>query len=932
MPAGHAAGDTLLMFALTDDNSTPTAPTGWKFSSSTSAGASTTSLFRPRLSLFWTTDTGALGSSVSLSFSTASYPAGSPYVLACVLAYTGCDQSSPIGETGIVGTTDNSPTRAHMQLTSSLANDWLITIRGASSGSPAPTFTCSVGTDAERVDDNDGFPELAFAIYDSAAALPAGLQTQRSTTASRTSSWGSILGSVMLRPASTPAAAVAQAPAVTAAGTAYNASVTAVSGPWDACGTLPDYTFAIDWENSGSLASPGAVLTSNSYVRQGSTGWATGSGTLTWMSADQMRALGIKNLAMLHMVPNGTSATGGINSTPHTAVGSVVPGQTYVADGWVYSPAGWADMRAAIDWYDASDVFISTGGLATATVVPAGQFTRLTQSLIAPAGASRASVRIRHAGTPPATAHYYAWGVLLADPAVPGTYMAPSPGGDVTRDILDGGFPVEYGRDQTRQLSPTKIGSSSFSLNNTLRTYSPEYTAGPLFGDLDPARTMAGQVIFQGAAFPLGTRQIDDYNIHADRDNRTVDFSFLDGLKALDGVTLSTEVYQGQRTGDLINLILDLAGWTGGRDIDPGATIVPWWWAEGTSAFAAIEDLVSSEGPPSIAYVDLSNTFVFRDRHHRILRTRSSVSQATFAAKMVDCAAPAVTGLSFTPPFDYAHGWRDIVNTVDFDVSERSLSLFPSAVWTSDSSVSLGIGESYSVTVSGSDPFLNAIAPVAGTDYTLTGAGTVQVTLSRTSGQSATISILAIGGSVTLTGLQLRAQALSVTRVTRVSRSDTESVTSHGPRAYPSTVPWANTQDAYAIAGLILLHYAKRRPTVQLRVVASDAEHYVQILRRAVSDRIHLVNAEMGIDDDFFVEQITHTIERINPPGQPPVHSVVFGCEKDLTVISNPFRFDTRGAGFDQGVFDPISSDRAGTTFVFDDPVTGMFDIGLYGT
>jgi hypothetical protein len=135
--------------------------------------------------------------------------------------------------------------------------------------------------------------------------------------------------------------------------------------------------------------------------------------------------------------------------------------------------------------------------------------------------------------------------------------------------------------------------------------------------------------------------------------------------------------------------------------------------------------------------------------------------------------------------------------------------------------------------------------------------------------------------------------------------------------------------DADAIAGAILLRYAQRRPTVQLRVVTEDPIHFLQVVSRTIGDRIHILNGEMGLDDDFFVERITHQIQRINVPGRPPVHSVILGCEKAGVQSSNPFRFDVRGAGFDQGIFDPIQADNPFTVFVFD---TSTFDSSQFGT
>jgi hypothetical protein len=447
---------------------------------------------------------------------------------------------------------------------------------------------------------------------------------------------------------------------------------------------------------------------------------------------------------------------------------------------------------------------------------------------------------------------------------------------------------------------------------------------------------MRATVEFNGQTHALFSGRIDDYDVHADYGDRTAEFTFLDALNDLSGIKLSTGVYGSMRTGELVNTILDLVGWTAGRDIDEGATVVRYWWAEGADALGAINDLVKSEGPPALAYVDPSGTFVFRDRHHRLLRTQSREVRAYFSGgRLGDCEAdPPATGYDFTKPFTYSHGWRDVVNSVTFDVEERAPSAALEAVWTDESTYTLAAGQSVDIEVSGSDPFVDAVTPVVGTDvvYTTTGGGTVSVLLSRTSGASARLTLRAVGGPVTVTTFQLRARPLTVQRTVKVSMTDPGSITRHGERAYPEGAPWAGTADAEAIASMVLLHYARRRPTVQLRVVSQDPAHLVQVLQRTVSDRVHITHEEMGLDSDFFVERVTHSIQRLGRPGKAPVHSVVLGCERDLEAPTNVFTFDKRGAGFDEGVFDLAPADNPATVFIFDDPVQGRFDTGILGT
>lgn len=155
----------------------------------------------------------------------------------------------------------------------------------------------------------------------------------------------------------------------------------------------------------------GNLLTTNPFMTVDATGWTTSSSSIAWTQA-VVHPAAKPNQGSILVTPDGVSASGGVASTPRTAAGTITPGASYVAMGWVYSPGGWSDLRAVVDFYDASSVFLSSG-LGSGTAVAAGTWTFLAQTLVAPASSSRASVRIRHGGTPASSAVYYAWGIRL---------------------------------------------------------------------------------------------------------------------------------------------------------------------------------------------------------------------------------------------------------------------------------------------------------------------------------------------------------------------------------------------------------------------------------------------------------------------------------------------------------------------------------------
>lgn len=762
MPGGVVAGDALLLVSVTDNRLDETiVSAGWTFLGF--AGRHDQSSFQlwSKINFWWKVASGSEGANQQVSYSSLAYPFGTPNLVAFIIAWSGAHATSPFIDFGADSTTASTATVDHPIINVTDANSWLITVR-ATSDNGNDTFTCSVGGDSERVDDNDGLSEISVALYDSNATVSTGPSTLRQTTASSSLTWGSSMATISVRPPTPAGSTSAPAEQAAATGTAYNATVSIVQPDWACTPTIADYLMGIDWSNDG----------------------------------------------------------------------------------------------------DYSDT-----------------------------------------------------------------------GEDVTADVISGGVSISYGRDQDRQLSPASVGRMSYVLNNSTKKYSPENTGSPLSGTLDPARPAKAQVTFSGNVYPLFNGRIDEYTVNSDRTDRTASFTFLDGLSLLQASRLSTQVYQAKRTGELVGIILDLVGWTGPRDLDVGATFVKYWWLEGTDAFAALQDLVRSEGPPAVAYVAPDGTFTFRDRHHRILRDESRSSQGSFAAEGVDCDSPVITGgLDYTAPFVYERGWRDIINSVSIDVEERQADADPTAVWTSDQTITLDSGQSVSLGVSASDPFINALDPVSGTDFIKVGAGVVTASLNQTSGQSVVVTYMCTGGSATVSTLQVRAQAIPVIRTSKVSTTDSSSVIAHGRKDYPDSIPWANLNDANAIAGLILLNYANPRPLVKLRIAAKDPAHFGQILNRTVSDRITIRNDEMGLNSDFFVERVEHTISRMWAD-RPPVHSVVLGCEKDIfTPPLNPFTFDKKGAGFDDGVFDVSGSDQGDRVFIFDHPTQGQFDYGQFAT
>lgn len=494
-----------------------------------------------------------------------------------------------------------------------------------------------------------------------------------------------------------------------------------------------------------------------------------------------------------------------------------------------------------------------------------------------------------------------------------GTYQ------DHTADVQrEAGLEAQYGRDQSTALAPTVSGTASVTFENRDGKFSPRNPSSVLYGKLKPGRDVRITRTLDGVTYTLFAGQTDDQPITPDYDNRTVSLSLLDPLAKLRGTNISTPVFSGLRTGEAIAKVLDAAGWPEAkRELDPGATYIRWWWEEGTDALTAIDRLLQSEGSPALLTVGPSGSIVFRDRHHRMTRDTSLTAQTTFRA--VNGIEPVMS----RPGFTYDEAWRNIVNKATVEVETRSPGGLQ-AIWTADSGLTLAAGEIRTINISGSDPFINALAPVAGTDFTTTRGAIASTRLIRDSGASTALVITNSAVTTVLETLQVRAYPLAVVNTVQIQAEDSESVDEYGPREFPAEIPWCSVYDAEAVVGLTVSQRSTPLPIITARfVVGNNATRAHAILSRDLSDRVRIIEPNTYTDGDFYVESLQHQLTDTYD------HEVVVGLEGVPTTVTPVFRFDTAGQGFDAGLFG-AGTDDAATMFRFDGAVGHRFDEGVF--
>lgn len=197
--------------------------------------------------------------------------------------------------------------------------------------------------------------------------------------------------------------------AAAATATATELAVRTTSGPvWYTAPSDTPYTLDVAGE-AVSLAAGGRLLNTNPFFETDVSGWNAQRSGISWTKEFvHPWATG----GSLMVAPDGVSADGGATGQL-TPVGSVNPGAVYIVSMWAYSPGGWSNLQPAVDWFSSTGAYISTGFSGSGFAVPAGKWTYLEQTFVAPASASRASVRARHAGTPSQAQTWFAWAVRI---------------------------------------------------------------------------------------------------------------------------------------------------------------------------------------------------------------------------------------------------------------------------------------------------------------------------------------------------------------------------------------------------------------------------------------------------------------------------------------------------------------------------------------
>jgi hypothetical protein len=457
----------------------------------------------------------------------------------------------------------------------------------------------------------------------------------------------------------------------------------------------------------------------------------------------------------------------------------------------------------------------------------------------------------------------------------------------------DSGVTLDEGRDGAQQLNPPKVGAGACELSDEDGRYSPLNAASPYYQRLLPGKPVLYQakhgtrrlyrshipyrshVYYRGlGVWPLGRHVVDDLEQQAEIGNRRVRLSSLGWETLLTKATVTVALKITPLVSECFTALLDAVNWpTALRDVATSDTRLASWWCDERHPWDAMLELLASEGPGMFG-VRRDGTFFFENRNYRAVAARATTSQATFYDRVAGQQTPYRAHLRYRSHRLYRgrvaglvhanirplNPLRSIYNRATYTTRRRTTGALQQ-VYQYGASLTLAANQSMPLFVRPSDPFMNAVSPVAGTDYVVS-SGSATVALTYSSGILAILTVTA-GASgatidgVTSSGLQLRAQPLTVVSETTVENSvdASDSIARYSPipgRDVPLTYavqgwPEIEPANAVGVCDAWVLRQQELRPLISFVIQGDDAAHLETVLRLRESDRVTVTDAHLNL-------------------------------------------------------------------------------------
>lgn len=327
----------------------------------------------------------------------------------------------------------------------------------------------------------------------------------------------------------------------------------------------------------------------------------------------------------------------------------------------------------------------------------------------------------------------------------------------------------------------------------------------------------------------------------------------VDGLDYLARHDMATALYKDTKTGLLQEYILDDALWNEDmRLLGTGQDTVPYWYGHDVKARYAQTEIDNNE--QGFTFIDGAGHFRFEDRWHRS-RARQQTSQATFDNSMAQ--------------INYSLNPKHVYNIIKVTVTPWELQS-EAELWRLEEVPSIPVGET-STWWGDSEYFVDAwVTPVSTTDYTANsqsdGGGddlTSDLTVATT--KFAKTIKLAITNNATVPAYitLLKARGTYYDDQTKVTRKaeDSTSQTAYQKRTLAINGKYmADADNAQDLADYAISKYKNPRGEISVSIMNQDDTILTQILGLEISDRITVVNDDLGLSADYFIDHMEHNI------------------------------------------------------------------------
>jgi len=433
---------------------------------------------------------------------------------------------------------------------------------------------------------------------------------------------------------------------------------------------------------------------------------------------------------------------------------------------------------------------------------------------------------------------------------------------------------VSFGRGKSGELGAAEVGQFSVVVSNADAEYTPSNTGGTYYGYLLPKRTIGLRAYDATWNYQLFFGYIEEIVPHPHTSEQDCIITALDGIDYLSRHDMSTALYKDTKTGTIHAYILTDANWIELARLDDGQDTVPYWYGHDVKARFAQEAIDASE--QGFSYIDGAGAFVFEDRYHR----SSEESQTSVAD--IDNTMSNMT---------YSMNPKNVFNIVKVTVTPWDLKA-EAELWRLAETPLIPAGETLTwwgeASVSEDPVFVDAwVTPASTTDYTAnseSGGGgtdmTANITLTATKfAKNIKLELENTAGTPAYITL-LKARGTYYDNLTQVTRKAEDSTSQTNYQKRTLTVGgdyMTNADTAQDFVGYAIGKYKEPRAELSVSLMNQDTTTLGYILDLEVSDRVTIDNDDLGLDEDYFIDNMSHTISQGGK-----FHSVTYGLSDTI--------------------------------------------------